>query len=204
MNRGSNPCRGAKFQNRVLTRLSPFPFYNSLGSNGARFRTVRTGPSVRCRPSKPLFAQPRGATGVVRGRVVGGTTRSPDWSGEACQWPDREGLVWPSGCLGSCEGDYPVRGARSSRFIEKLLRDARVELVHVHSPDALWRPAPWSPAEIARLRRILRWALLTRRPEPCRALGAYGGRGGRKHSLNGIEQFTRVNRFGDIAVHATC
>jgi type I restriction enzyme R subunit len=42
-----------------------------------------------CPPSKPLFAQPSGATGVVRQRFVEGTTRSPDWSGEACQWPQK-------------------------------------------------------------------------------------------------------------------
>ena len=75
----------------VLTRLSPFPFYNFPGSSGARFRTVRTGQSATCRPSRLLFAQPSGATGVVRRRAVGGTTRSPDSLGEACRWPDRRG-----------------------------------------------------------------------------------------------------------------
>src|SRR5690349_8257389 len=59
VNRGSNPCRGAKLLNRVLNRDSPSVFYNFHGSSGAGFRMVRT----------VLFATPHSANRPSRIRL---------------------------------------------------------------------------------------------------------------------------------------
>jgi len=89
---GSNPRRGAKFPFRVLSLPSPFPFYNFPGSSGAGFRTVRTGPSAKCHPSRRPSLRPSGAIAVARPRVAAGTTGSTDSSGAACRWPDQPAL----------------------------------------------------------------------------------------------------------------
>src|SRR5580704_7373409 len=52
VNRGSNPCRGAKLPSRVPTRSSRFLFYDFPGSNAARFGTVRIASSATHRLAK--------------------------------------------------------------------------------------------------------------------------------------------------------
>src|SRR5580692_173874 len=55
VNRGSNPCRGAKFLNPALSQLSCFLFYDFLGSNGAEFQMLRTALYATRRPVRLTF-----------------------------------------------------------------------------------------------------------------------------------------------------
>jgi len=55
VNRGSNPCRGARFQNRASPPLSPFPCRHLGGSNVATSQTaLRTG-GATCPFAMTLF-----------------------------------------------------------------------------------------------------------------------------------------------------
>src|ERR1700731_2506515 len=109
VNRGSNPCRGAKLPRRVLTQRSRFLFYNFRGSNAAEFRTVRTGLGAERRPAKQLYQSPPEVDGAAPRPVAAKIVRMPDSLTAACRWPDRWAPALHAGSPGSFVGALAAR-----------------------------------------------------------------------------------------------
>src|SRR5260370_38354194 len=77
VNHGSNLCLGAKFPHPAPSRRSPFLFCNFPGSNGAVFRTVRTGSSATPRPARWPFRIPHGGADAAPRRVAAKIVQTP-------------------------------------------------------------------------------------------------------------------------------
>ena len=134
MNRGSNPRRGAKFPNRVPTRRFPFLFCSFAGSNGARFRTVRTGSSATPVLPSRLFDNQ-----LKQSALLGGGLLEEQLAGPARQAEHVNGLIdWSQrghlDILDFAHQAILLAAPDARMLVEKLLREAPVELVQLHRP----------------------------------------------------------------------